>query len=144
MKKKNPIKSFSSYSFQLIVELKEQNRFGTAQTYEKVCRSFKSFLSTFFASSSDISMDMITPEVIQDYNRYLRERNVVRNTISFYNRVLRAMYNKSLREYHFNDTKLSLQSKPHTAATCSPVPMRNLLLPQMFLPTSAVPSPNGH
>lgn len=39
------------------------------------------------------------------YNNYLRGRGVVRNTISFYNRVLRAIYNKALDEYGFPDLR---------------------------------------
>ena len=94
--KKNIIPTFSDYSQCLIDRLKEEGRFGTSRTYSKTRASFLSFIK-------DIRMSEIDRDTIRRYNRYLAGRGVIRNTLSFYNRVLRAMYNKALKEYGFAD-----------------------------------------
>ena len=117
MKKKEKVPTFNAYSQSLINELKEQNRYGTAQSYEKVSRSFTQFLACQKArrhtsadspskqTAGDIALNKINATIIQEYNSFLRERNVVRNTISYYNRALRAIYNKGAREFQYTDVR---------------------------------------
>ena len=49
-------------------------------------------------------MDLITEDLICRYNGYLASRGVIRNSISFYNRTLRAIYNKAVRRFNASDT----------------------------------------
>lgn len=49
-------------------------------------------------------MDLITGDLICRYNGYLASRGVIRNSISFYNRTLRAIYNKAVRRFNASDT----------------------------------------
>ena len=121
--------TFGEYSLRLIGELREQGRFGTSQTYEHARRSFVSFLAeercgsnitdaagnsritdavcNHSASNSrdvaDMSLDRMDKAVIERYNLHLRKHGVLRNTISFYNRALRAIYNKGVKEFCFED-----------------------------------------
>jgi len=84
-----------------IVQLRQADRFGTAQGYEKTLRSFAMFLG-----DRDLPLSAMTESLIADYNAFLVRRGMVRNSISFYMRVLRAVYNKAVRQ------KLVEQSNP--------------------------------
>lgn len=43
-------------------------------------------------------MDQFSAELMSRYNTYLSNNGLLRNSISFYNRVLRALYNRAVRE----------------------------------------------
>lgn len=76
-----------------IEQLRAANRHGTAQNYDKTMHSFKAFLGAV-----ELSLSAITEQMIADYNADLVQRGLVRNSVSFYMRVLRAVYNKSVRQ----------------------------------------------
>ena len=63
---------------QEIRDLIRQNRLGTARNYQRTLRSFMNF-----SGDRDISFTAFTERLIGEYNNYLQQRNVVRNTISF-------------------------------------------------------------
>ena len=86
-----------------ITLLKEANRLGTANNYEKARRSIAEFLG-----GTQLPLSGLTEELIADYNIFLVRRGLVRNSISFYMRILRALYNKAVRQ------KLIEQSYPFT------------------------------
>lgn len=73
--------------------MQNANRLGTARNYEKTMNSFSNFLQ-----GEDIHFSMMTEVLIDEYNTYLIRRGVVRNTISFYMRNLRAIYNKASKQ----------------------------------------------
>lgn len=73
--------------------LRASNRLGTAKNYEKTMRSFRQFLG-----DQQLPLSAMTEQVIADYNAFLVQRGLVRNSVSFYMRVLRAMYNKAVRQ----------------------------------------------
>lgn len=75
-----------------ITELERTGRWGTASNYAKTERSFR-----HFCGDSDLYLNDITPGLVEDYNRYLKDRGLIRNSISQYNRVLRALYNEAVR-----------------------------------------------
>lgn len=75
-----------------ITELERTGRWGTASNYAKTERSFR-----HFCADSDLYLNDITPGLVEDYNRYLKDRGLIRNSISQYNRVLRALYNEAVR-----------------------------------------------
>lgn len=67
------------------------NRYGTAKNYEHTMRSFSQFLRR------DIPLVTISEQLIDNYNAFLVQRGIVRNSVSFYMRILRAVYNKAVR-----------------------------------------------
>lgn len=81
------------YMEQLIVRLREAGRLGTAHNYERARRSFSAFLG-----GMRLPFAALTEQLVGDYNAYLMRRGVVRNTVSFYMRILRAVYNKAVRQ----------------------------------------------
>ena len=86
-----------------IEQLRATNRFGTAKNYEKTMSSFGEFLGNV-----RLPLSALTEQVITDYNSFLVQRSLVRNSVSFYMRVLRAIYNKAVRQ------KLIEQQHPFT------------------------------
>ncbi len=84
--------SFIEFMLTQIELLQDSNRFGTAQNYKSTLNSFNSFLNY-----KDVSFKLITSDLIESYNAYLIKRNISRNSISFYMRVLRSVYNKAVK-----------------------------------------------
>ena len=78
-----------------IEQLRAANRLGTAQNYDKTMHSFETFLR---AAKLPLPLSAMTERVITAYNAYLVQRGLVRNSVSFYMRVLRAVYNKAVRQ----------------------------------------------
>lgn len=81
---------FTTWLGTVSLELDAAGRFGTARNYRRACRSFSQFLSE---SRSPLWPDENT---IIGYSSWLQRRGVVRNTISFYMRILRSAYNKAV------------------------------------------------
>lgn len=79
-----------------IIRLKEGGRKSTSINYRNALGSFMRFLST--KEEDDIMLDNMTAELMVDYQAHLQARGVVRNTISFYMRQLRAVYNAAVDE----------------------------------------------
>lgn len=75
-----------------IEQMRKSNRLGTALNYEKAMRNFAQFLK-----DKDIPFSSVTEGLITRYNAFLAQRGMVRNSISFYMRIIRAMYNKAVR-----------------------------------------------
>ncbi len=86
-----------------IEQLRATNRLGTAQNYKKTMCSFGEFLGDV-----RLPLSALTEQVVTDYNAFLVQRGLVRNSVSFYMRVLRAIYNKAVRQ------KLIEQQHPFT------------------------------
>lgn len=84
-----------------IKQLQQNNRFGTALNYRKTMLSFTQYLA-----GKEINFNKITDNLIQNYNAYLLQRGMTRNTTSFYMRTLRAIYNKAVKQ------KLTSQTFP--------------------------------
>ena len=75
-----------------IAQLQECNRLGTAKNYERAWASFAHYLR-----GEDLPFTSMTEQLIDSYNAYLIRRGIVRNSVSFYMRILRAVYNKAVR-----------------------------------------------
>ncbi len=86
--------TFFAFMRQQIESLYNVNRLGTARNYEKALCSFSAFLQ-----GEDIHFSMITEKLIESYNAWLIRRGIVRNSISFYMRILRAVFNKAVRQH---------------------------------------------
>lgn len=86
---------YSLFNFMesLIVKLKQNGKARTSETYKSALNSFKKF-----RKNEDMMLDSITPGTMEDYQAWHRKRGVVPNTISFYTRILRAVYNRAVEE----------------------------------------------
>ena len=92
-----------------IAELQEQQLFGRANGYLSARSSFGRFLAEsgcgcrLDSSQGDCGMDIrlsdVTAALIREYERWLRGNSVTRNTMSFYMRELRAVFNRAVRKY---------------------------------------------
>lgn len=85
--------SILSYINSQVAQLKAARRIGTAKNYEKMMINFSEFLAGAY-----LPISALDEHVVDDYNRFLINRGLVRNSISFYMRVLRAVYNKAVRQ----------------------------------------------
>ena len=83
----------SVFSKSVTNDLYIKNQPRTAKSY---IASVKSFLR--FRNGVDISFEELTPKLISDYEKYLKEQQICNNTISFYMRNLRAIYNRAVEE----------------------------------------------
>lgn len=81
--------------------LLECNRFGTAKNYRTVMKNLSLYLE-----GRKLSFTEITTRFAEQYNDYLTRKGLVKNSISFHMRILRAVYNKAVRK------GLAEQSKP--------------------------------
>lgn len=80
---------FFENQIQLLVEC---GRFGTARNYRSTLQSLKSFLK-----GRDLAFTELNSEFVEFYNEHLQRKGLVRNSISFYMRTLRAVFNKAVR-----------------------------------------------
>ena len=93
-----------SFINEQIEQLQNSNRFGTALNYKKANRSFSQFLD-----GRDIEFKYFSEQLIQNYNSFLIQHGMVRNSVSFYMRIMRSVYNKAVKKklvkqtYPFSD-----------------------------------------
>ena len=76
-----------------IQKLKNDNRRGTARNYNETLKSLKAFMK-----NTDSTFNIVTEQFVESYNTFLIQRGVVRNTISFYMRIFRSVYNKAVTQ----------------------------------------------
>ncbi len=77
----------------VIERLRQLNHSGTAKNYCAALGSFKRF-----RNNEDLPMEAIDHILIEDYQAYLASMGVVSNSISFYMRILRAVYNRAVEQ----------------------------------------------
>lgn len=77
----------------VIERLRQLNRFGTARNYRAALCRFKRF-----RDSGDIPQAAIDPVLMEDYQAYLTSAAAAPNSISFYMRILRAVYNRAVEQ----------------------------------------------
>lgn len=80
---------------------------GRTRTSETYISALHSFIK--FNSDEDIMLYEITAEVMEDYERYLKNRNLTMNSISFYMRTLRTVLNKAVK-LHLVESSTPFQS----------------------------------
>lgn len=76
-----------------IERLRQLEHSGTAKNYSAALGSFKRF-----RNNEDIRMGAIDYILMEDYQAYLASLGVVPNSISFYMRILRAVYNRAVEQ----------------------------------------------
>ena len=82
-----------TYMERLIKKLKKNGKIGTSITYESTLNSLRHFLK-----NEDISLYAIDSALVESYEAYLNGRNVTLNTVSFYMRIFRAVYNQAVED----------------------------------------------
>ena len=85
--------SFFNFVDNTIDYLSAINRHGTAQSYASAIKSFMTF-----RQNNDITLSDINSDLMQRYEAFLIDRGVSPNTISFYMRNLRAIYNRAVEK----------------------------------------------
>lgn len=83
---------FLAYGEQIAAGVERQGRFGTAANYRRALASFAAF-----RMEAELPLALLGTETICDYDRWLKRRGVLRNSISFYMRNLRALCNRLVR-----------------------------------------------
>ena len=83
--------SLFNFMASVIAKLKCNGKIRTSETYRSTLNSFKNF-----RRGEDIMLDCLTSEIMEAYEAWHRKRGVAPNTISFYNRILRAVYNRAV------------------------------------------------
>ena len=91
-KKMTKESSFFSFMHGVIAQLKQLGKVRTSETYAATLRSFMAF-----REDADIPIDGISSDLMLLYEAWLKAKGVSMNTISFYMRILRAVYNRAVR-----------------------------------------------
>lgn len=76
-----------------IARLEHNGKTRTSETYKATLRSFKKF-----REGQDVYLDSLTTVMMEEYQAWLQQRGVTPNTISFYIRIIRAVYNRAIEE----------------------------------------------
>lgn len=84
----------------VISEMKHQKHNGTVHNYIATRNSFRQF-----RENKDIPLELVDSTLIESYQLYLKARQLTPNTISFYMRVLRAVYNRAVLQELTKDRK---------------------------------------
>lgn len=87
------VNDYSLFNFMesIIAKLKQNGKIRTAETYRVTLNSFKKF-----RQDEDIMLDSLTSEIMEAYEAWHHSRGVTPNSISFYTRILRAVYNRAV------------------------------------------------
>ena len=86
---------YSLFNFMenIIIKLKQNGKTRTSETYTVTLNSFKKF-----RQGEDLMLDCLSSEVMEAYEAWHQQRGVSPNTISFYTRILRAVYNRAVED----------------------------------------------
>ena len=85
----------------IITRLQMMGKERTAETYHCTLKSFMGY-----RKEQDIPLADIDSDLMQMYEAYLHNRGISRNSISFYMRILRAVYNRAIEK------ELTINRKP--------------------------------
>lgn len=83
--------SLFNFMEDVILRLRRNGKVRTSETYTAALNSFRKF-----RDGRDIMLDCVTSDVMEAYEAWLRGRGVTPNTVSFYTRILRAVYNRAV------------------------------------------------
>lgn len=79
------------YMQDIITKLRQQGQYRTSETYEATLNSFRKF-----RNDKDIHFEEINSNLLLSYEYHLKSQGLSPNTISFYMKRLRAVYNKAV------------------------------------------------
>ncbi len=83
--------TFFPFMEDVISSLRGLNRVQTAENYSAALNSFRRF-----RNGKDLSWSNFTAPLMMRYEAHLRSGGITMNTVSFYNRILRAVYNRAV------------------------------------------------
>lgn len=92
--------SFFTFLESVIMRLQQLGHIGTAKNYHAALGSFKRF-----RNNEDIPIETIDQITMEDYQAYLKSVGLTPNSISFYTRILRAVYNRAVEQELTKDRK---------------------------------------
>lgn len=84
---------FISFAFDLISRMTQIGKSQTAAKYTTAINSFKRF-----REECDVPLDNMDSNLMLEYEHWLKESGVCKNTTSFYMRNLRAIYNRAVEK----------------------------------------------
>lgn len=92
---KRHLSEYSLFNFmrRIILNFRSMGRVRCAETYTSTLNDFRKF-----RGGEDIMLDCLTGEIMESYEAWLRRREIVPNTVSFYIRILRATYNRAVEQ----------------------------------------------
>lgn len=94
------VEEFNRYSYEyslfnfmesIIIRLKQNGKLRTSETYTVALNNIKRF-----RQNEDIMLDCINAEMMESYEAWQKQRGIAPNTISFYMRIIRAVYNRAV------------------------------------------------
>ncbi len=85
--------SFAGFVEEVIARLRRLGKTRTAETYRAALNSFMRF-----REGRDLRPDEIDSDLMEEYEAYLKGCGLSLNTLSFYNRILRAAYNRAVEK----------------------------------------------
>ena len=85
--------SLFNFMQDVIAQLQQMGKQRTSETYRATLRSFM-----HFREDKDILLEEINSDTMLMYEAYLRNRGLIKNTTSFYMRILRAVYNRAVEK----------------------------------------------
>lgn len=85
--------TFFKFTEEVIAQLHALHQYRTAETYQAALNSFRQF-----RRGKDLPPDAIDTDLVQAYEAHLKFKGLNMNTISFYNRILRAIYNRAVNK----------------------------------------------
>lgn len=95
---RNKAVTLFGYMDKLAEKLKDAGKTATCHHYQSLRNSMTAFFKTKNMPKSDLSFSELTGQLIADYEQYLTDRELMPNTVSFYLRVLRSIWNKAVEE----------------------------------------------
>ena len=94
------VKTLFGFMEDVIGRLYQLEHIGTAKNYHAALGSFKRF-----RGDEDITLEAIDQIMMEDYQEYLKSTGLSSNSISFYMRILRAVYNRAVEQELTKDCK---------------------------------------
>lgn len=91
-------KTLFQYMEERIGQLKENGQIRTAETYRSTLNSLRRF-----RKGKDLLFEELNPGLLTRYEYHLKRRKLAPNTIAFYLKRLRAIYNKAVEEESVKD-----------------------------------------
>ena len=85
--------TFFTFMQRRIDQLEQLGRFRTAETHRATLQSF-----ILFRNGKDLSLSRFNSDLMLLYEAFLKNRRVCPNTISFYMRILRTIYNQAIEK----------------------------------------------
>lgn len=114
--------NFEQFALKEIKSLREQDRYGNAQSYETALNRFIKY------AGKNITLDKIDYSLICGFDSQLLKEGLVRNSVSVYMRELRALLNIAIKKklmdrslYPFNDYKIKTEKTVSRAITKSDI-----------------------